>query len=59
MQVRRFSELSCHELDKIIQKHFSHWSKYSNEMSLEDVSYKFKNVYAANDELPIWYCLNG
>lgn len=52
MEIKRFSELSSDELNKIINKHFSHWSKYSKEMSLVDVEYKFKNVYAENDELP-------
>ncbi len=52
MQVKKFSELTNEELDKIINKHFNHWSKYSKEMSLKDVNYEFKNIYALNNELP-------
>lgn len=52
MKVKRFSELTDEELNKIINRHFCHWSKYSTKISLDDVIYKFKNIYALNNELP-------
>ena len=36
MEIRKFQNLSEADLDKIINKHFSHWSKYSPLMTLED-----------------------
>ena len=36
MTVKKFSELTEEELDKIIDKHFSHWSQYSELMTLEN-----------------------
>lgn len=39
MEIKRFSELSEEKLDKIINKHFSHWSQYSELMTLENKIY--------------------
>ena len=52
MVVKRFSELSEKGLDKIIDKHFSHWSQYSELMTLNDTIYKFKELYAKNKNIP-------
>lgn len=51
MEIKKFNELSEEQLDKIINKHFSHWSQYSPLMTLEDTTNKIKNVYTS-DELP-------
>ena len=52
MEIKRFSELSEEKLDKIINKHFSHWSQYSELMTLENTIYKFKELYAKNKDIP-------
>lgn len=52
MITKKFSELSEENLNKIIEKHFSHWSRYSNQMNLEDTTYKFKELYAKNNNIP-------
>ena len=39
MEIKRFSELSEEKLDKIINKHFSHWYHYSELMALENKIY--------------------
>ncbi len=52
MLVKRFSELSEEALNKIIDKHFSHWSQYSELMTLENTTYKFKELYAKNTDIP-------
>lgn len=52
MIVKRFSELDEKDLDKIIDKHFSHWSQYSELMTLENTQYKFKELYAKNKDIP-------
>ncbi len=50
--IKKFSEISEEDLDKIINKHFSHWSQYSEMMRLDDTTNKFKNIYAVNDDIP-------
>lgn len=52
MEIKRFSELSEEKLDKIINKHFSHWSQYSELMTLENTIYKFKELYVKNKDIP-------
>lgn len=48
MEVKKFNELSEKQLDKIINNHFNHWSKYSPLMTLEDTTDRIKNVYTSN-----------
>ncbi len=50
--IKKFSEISEEDLDKIINKHFSHWSQYSEMMRLDDTTNKFKNIYAVDDDIP-------
>lgn len=52
MKIKRFSEINDEVLEKIINKHFSHWSQYSDRMNLADTSNKFKNIYTIDTELP-------
>ena len=67
MEIKKFNELTEKQLDKIINKHFSHWSQYSPLMTLEDTKNKIKNEYTSNN-LPygiamlennnlIWFCM--
>ena len=51
MIIKKFNELTDEQLDKIVNKHFSHWSQYSPLMTLEDTINKIKKVYITN-ELP-------
>lgn len=52
MMLKRFSEISEADLDKIINKHFSHWSQYSESMNLEETLVKFKNLYTDDTSIP-------
>lgn len=52
MITKHFSELSEEDLDKIIDKHYSHWSRYSDQMNLEETTYKFKELYAKDNNIP-------
>lgn len=51
MEIKKFNELSMEQLDLIIDKHYSHWSRFSPLMTLEDTIYKIKNIYTS-DKLP-------
>lgn len=51
MKIKKFNELTEEQLDKIINKHFSHWSQYSSLMTLEDTTDKIKSLYTS-DTLP-------
>lgn len=52
MEIKRFSEISETDLDRIVNKHFSHWSQYSELMNIEDTTNKFKNIYTDNTSFP-------
>ena len=52
MIIKKFNELTQEELDKIITKHYSHWSQYSPTMNYENTKNKFENIYAQNDIIP-------
>lgn len=52
MIIKKFNELTQEELDKIINKHYSHWSQYSPTMNYENTKNKFENIYAQNDIIP-------
>ena len=52
MIFKRFSELTSEELEKIINKHYNHWSQYSPTMDYENTKYKFEKIYAKNDTIP-------
>lgn len=52
MVFKRFSELNDDMLTKIINKHYTHWSKYSPTMDFNNTNNKFRNIYAADDNVP-------
>lgn len=52
MIFKNFSELNNNELEQIINKHYTHWSKFSPTMDYETTNNKFKNIYAKNNTLP-------
>lgn len=51
MEIKRFSELDKETLDKIINKHFNHWSQYSTKMQIDLTKEKFLG-YASDDSIP-------
>ncbi|HAB66876.1 MAG TPA: hypothetical protein DCE23_05870 [Firmicutes bacterium] len=52
MEVKKFSEISKEDLDRIINKHYSHWSQYSDSMDFSDTSNKFNNIYTDDTSIP-------
>jgi len=52
MILKKFSELNDTELNKIINKHYTHWSQYSPTMDYDNTKDKFKNIYAKDDNIP-------
>ena len=52
MIIKEFSKLTKEELEKIIIKHYNHWSQYSPTMDYENTKNKFENIYAKNDTIP-------
>ena len=49
---KKFSELDSVQLNKIINKHYSHWVQYSPTMDFYATKNKFQNIYAKDDNLP-------
>lgn len=52
MIFKRFSELNEAELNKIINKHYSHWVQFSPTMDFNATKDKFQNIYAKDDNIP-------
>jgi len=52
MEIKKFCNIDSKTLDIIINKHFSHWSKFNPMMDLNNTVNKFKNIYAVNSEVP-------
>ena len=52
MFFKNFSELTSDELEKIINKHYNHWSKFSPTMDYKNTKDKFENIYTKNDAIP-------
>jgi len=52
MGFKKFSELDNEKFEKIINKHYNHWSAFSPMMDLENTINKFKNIYAIDDNMP-------
>ena len=44
LRLIKFKNISEYDLDKIINKHYTHWKQFSDEMDLEDTIYKFKKT---------------
>lgn len=51
----KFKDIDEQDLNKIINKHYTYWKQFSNEMDLKDIVYKFKKLYTDDRELPIGY----
>lgn len=52
MIIKRFSQLENVVLDKIVEKHYTHWSQFSEYMNFSDTNDKFYNLYANDDNIP-------
>ena len=55
LRLTKFKNISEQDLDKIINKHYTHWKQFSDEIDLEDTIYKFKKLYTNDKVLPIGY----
>lgn len=51
----KFKNINEKDLDKIINKHYTHWKQFNPVLDLEDTIYKFKKLYTNEKELPIGY----
>ena len=49
MEIKKFCELENNELDKLIDVHYNHWSKFNPKMKKEDTIFKFKNLYTTQN----------
>ena len=52
MIFKKFNDLNTEELNKIINKHYSHWIQYSPTMDFNATKDKFENIYAKDDNIP-------
>ena len=41
----RFRDITTKDLDKIINKHYTHWHQFNPAMNLEETIDKFKNSF--------------
>ena len=51
----KFNKLKDKDLDKIIDKHYTHWKQYNNKLDLNEIVNSFKNIYNNESILPIGY----
>ena len=51
----KFKDISKEDLDKIINKHYTHWHQFNPAMNLEETIDKFKNSFTREKGLPIGY----
>ena len=51
----KFNKLKEKDLDKIIDKHYSHWKQFNDKLDLTEIVNNFKNIYTNEEILPIGY----
>ena len=51
----RFRDITTEDLDKIINKHYTHWHQFNPAMDLEETINKFKKSFTREKGLPIGY----
>lgn len=51
----KFKDINEEELDKIINKHYTHWKQFNKELDLEGIVDNFKNKFTQEEGLPIGY----
>lgn len=55
----KFKDISKQDLNKIIEKHYTHWHQFNPAMDKEETIDKFKNSFTKEEGLPIGYaCYN-
>lgn len=52
MIFKKFNELKKYELEKIINKHYNHWSQFNSNMDFNATKNKFENIYAKDNNIP-------
>ena len=56
MKLKKFKDLTDEQLNMLINVHYNHWKKYSEFITEENTSQKFKNLYTT-DNLPLGLAL--
>ncbi len=51
----KFKDISKEDLEKIINKHYTHWHQFNNALDLNLITKKFKNDLTREEGLPIGY----
>lgn len=55
----KFKDITNEELDRIINKHYTHWKQFNPALDLEETINKFKNQFTKEEGLPIGFaCYN-
>lgn len=49
---KKFKDLREDEFEKVVNKHFSHWSKFNPVMTLDATREKFENYANNDDQIP-------
>lgn len=56
----KFKDITNEELDRIINKHYTHWKQFNPALDLEETINKFKNQFTKEEGLPIGFaCYNN
>lgn len=56
----KFKDITNEELDRIINKHYTHWKQFNPALDLEETINKFKNQFTKEEGLPISFaCYNN
>lgn len=55
----KFKDITKEELERIINKHYTHWKQFNPVLDLEETINKFKNQFTKEEGLPIGFaCYN-
>lgn len=55
----KFKNINKEELDKIINKHYTHWKQFNKALDFEEIADNFKNQLTKTEGLPMGYaCYN-
>lgn len=52
MKITKFKDLDTETLDIIINRHYNQWIKHNPTLDFNNTAYKFKNIFAVNNEIP-------
>lgn len=51
----KFKNINKEELDKIINKHYTHWKQFNKVLDFEEIADNFKNQLTKTEGLPMGY----